>query len=602
MNLQRSKHFILTLVCAGCAVLPGVWLYHNAQPRVLTLHHEITDTIKQLNAVDVRWNEDILKSRLGLNRNYDPLVQATTAQAALVQQLSRTLQSVASDQEAVFFALQTYQDALRDKADLVEQFKSQNSIFRNSSSFISLSLHNLLEALHEQQARSEVAIDALETLKPYIHNLLLGVLEYMSKPQDHTVGFILQQTEALQTLNSPGAFPESLSSILDISLNHVHILLQKEPLLKTLLTEILAFPTSTYLDTLRHTYTLFYERHRTQGERYQTLLFASSAAIVILCTFLGLRWRSRHRIQLLTGMREQLTRELSKTYEELKQSQIRLIQSEKMSALGQMIAGVAHEINTPLAYSRSNVALVHEQLPSLTTLLEEAIRQAELLDAPERDEAALSQQTATVAELARSLRQEDIATEISELLQASLSGLSQISEMVMNLKDFSRLDRKKVDKVNLNAGLDSALMIAQNTLKNKVAVVKKYGDIPAITCAPSQINQVFLNMLVNASQAMADHGMITLTTRATDTHVEVCIEDDGKGIPDDVLPHIFDPFFTTKEVGEGTGLGLAISYQIIEQHGGSISVQSEVGRGTCFTIALPIKPQLDAALTSEEAH
>ena len=177
--------------------------------------------------------------------------------------------------------------------------------------------------------------------------------------------------------------------------------------------------------------------------------------------------------------------------------------------------------------------------------------------------------------------------EMGELLQASVSGLDQISEMVLNLKDFSRLDRKKVDKVNLNDGLDSALMIAQNTLKHKVEVIKKYGDIPPIACALSQINQVFLNLLVNAAQAIEEWGMITLTTMAKGDHVEVTIEDDGSGIPTEALPHIFEPFFTTKDVGEGTGLGLAISYQIIEQHGGTISAQSEVGQGTRFTISLP---------------
>src|SRR5262249_31248423 len=139
----------------------------------------------------------------------------------------------------------------------------------------------------------------------------------------------------------------------------------------------------------------------------------------------------------------------------------------------------------------------------------------------------------------------------------------------VNLKDFSRLDRKKVDKVNLHNGLDSALRIAHNMLKHKVDIVKNYGDIPLVTCMPSQLNQVFLNMLVNAAQAIDDRGTITLSTRTKGAYVEVSIEDNGKGIPDDVVPHIFEPFFTTKGVGEGTGLGLAICYQIVEQHGGT---------------------------------
>ncbi len=172
--------------------------------------------------------------------------------------------------------------------------------------------------------------------------------------------------------------------------------------------------------------------------------------------------------------------------------------------------------------------------------------------------------------------------------------------MVLNLKDFSRLDRKKIDQVNLNEGLDSALMIAQNTLKHKAEVVKKYGDIPPVKCAPSQINQVFLNMLVNAAQAIEEWGTITLTTVAKRKHVEVVIEDDGQGIPEDILPNIFNPFYTTKDVGEGTGLGLAISYQIIEQHGGEISVESTIGKGTRFIISLPLTSDVESKMLETE--
>lgn len=185
---------------------------------------------------------------------------------------------------------------------------------------------------------------------------------------------------------------------------------------------------------------------------------------------------------------------------------------------------------------------------------------------------------------------------MQELLQASLSGLDQIREMVLSLKDFSRLDRKKVDRVNLNDGLESTLSIAHNSLKYKAKVIKYYGDIPLVTCAPSQINQVFLNLLVNAAQAIEGEGTITITTRVKGKHVEVAITDTGKGIPDDVLPRIFEPFFTTKEVGEGTGLGLAISYQIVEQHGGTLTVESAVGHGTCFTVSLPVTPPSEMVL------
>jgi len=162
---------------------------------------------------------------------------------------------------------------------------------------------------------------------------------------------------------------------------------------------------------------------------------------------------------------------------------------------------------------------------------------------------------------------------------------------VTNLKNFSRLDRSKVASFNLNEGLDSTLMIARHELKHH-AVKKNYGNIPPITCSPSQINQVFLNLINNAAQATAaGKGVIQLTTRREGPgHVAVEVADNGKGIPPEVLPKIFDPFFTTKEVGKGTGLGLSIVYKIVEQHGGRISVDSTVGVGTRFTVVLPLQP------------
>ena len=163
---------------------------------------------------------------------------------------------------------------------------------------------------------------------------------------------------------------------------------------------------------------------------------------------------------------------------------------------------------------------------------------------------------------------------------------------MLNLKNFSRLDRSKVASFNLNEGIESTLTLARHDLKNHT-IKKNFGDIPPVTCSPSQINQVFLNLINNASQAIeAGRGVITLTTRRQDVdHVAVEVQDNGKGIPPDVLPKIFDPFFTTKDVGKGTGLGLSIVYKIVEQHGGKISVDSAPGVGTKFTVVLPLAPQ-----------
>jgi len=181
--------------------------------------------------------------------------------------------------------------------------------------------------------------------------------------------------------------------------------------------------------------------------------------------------------------------------------------------------------------------------------------------------------------------------ELEQLLNDGLFGIGQISEVVSNLKDFSRLDRSKVADYDLHDGINSAVRIAQQQLRNRV-VRKEFGAIPHVSCAPSQINQVFLNLLSNAAQATRDgSGTITIRSALLDAaHVAVEVADNGAGIPADVLPKIFDPFFTTKAVGKGTGLGLAICYKIVENHGGKLEVQSEIGVGTRFVLVLPIKP------------
>ncbi|MBK8508292.1 MAG: GHKL domain-containing protein [Candidatus Competibacteraceae bacterium] len=338
---------------------------------------------------------------------------------------------------------------------------------------------------------------------------------------------------------------------------------------------------------------------------YFTILIAYASGLLFLIALIGYRLRNSYRElnvvnKQLTVANETLedrvvqrTKELSNAYNELKQSQAQLIQSEKMASLGQMVAGVAHEINTPLAYCHSNIDLVKEQLPEIIGLFKEFANFPSLLDAPAAEQQNLKEGIATIQDAILTFEREGSFDEINLLLEGSLSGLDQISDMVKSLKDFSRLDQHKVENFDLNRGLDSVLVIANNVLKNKVELIKEYGQLPKISCSPSQLNQVFLNLIVNASQAIENSGIIRLRTLADHHFVNVIVEDNGKGIPEDILPRIFDPFFTTKEIGKGTGLGLSIAYKIVQQHGGKITVHSEVNKGTQFTVSIPISQRMD---------
>jgi two-component system NtrC family sensor kinase len=296
-------------------------------------------------------------------------------------------------------------------------------------------------------------------------------------------------------------------------------------------------------------------------------------------------------MDLLQAMEVQMranNSELELANKQLKSSQLALVQSEKMASLGQMVAGIAHEINTPLGYVQNNVAMGQELFNHVQNMIAayEALADG-LMDehAVEEEIAALMKQ---IVEFRNDMNTREMLGEMNGLMNDSLYGIAQISELVLNLKNFSRMDAASTEAVNLNDCIESALNIGRNVLKDKVQVIKQLSDLPKISCAPSQLNQVFLNLFTNAAQAMEGQGKLYIKSWYADDAVHISVADNGKGIPADNLTRIFDPFFTTKPVGEGTGLGLAITHQIIQKHNGEILVESHIGKGTRFHIKLPV--------------
>ena len=274
--------------------------------------------------------------------------------------------------------------------------------------------------------------------------------------------------------------------------------------------------------------------------------------------------------------------ELTLANDKLVRMRQQLVQAEKLASIGQLAAGVAHEINNPIGY-------VHSNLGSLDKYLADLFR---LLDAYEAAELAMA--NTAEAERLRHLRDavelRYLRDDVPELMRECQEGISRVRKIVQDLKDFSRVDnRDQFEPADLHHGLDSTLTIVNNEIKYKADVVKRYGQLPPIDCLASQLNQVFMNLLVNAAQAMGDQrGTITVTTGVEGDSVWVEIADTGCGIPADKIDRIFDPFYTTKPVGKGTGLGLSLSYGIVQNHGGSLTVCSEPGVGTTFRIRLPI--------------
>jgi signal transduction histidine kinase len=290
------------------------------------------------------------------------------------------------------------------------------------------------------------------------------------------------------------------------------------------------------------------------------------------------------------------TEKLSEAYEDLKESQVQLVQAEKMSSLGELVAGISHEINTPLWYLISNATVLQERLEVLSEFCAIGENMIAAVKAREGVKETVGRGLMDMQKMLKDGMRDDI-DEARDLVQDSIGGLEELTELAQSLKDFSRLDRAQRGDFDINDGLDKALLIAKNRLKNKASVHKHYGDLPTIHCSPSQINQIFLNLLTNAADAIEEHGEIVIQTTADDRRVRVSISDTGAGIPDELISKIRDPFFTTKEVGKGTGLGLSIVDQIITSHGGELLIESEQGKGTTVTIVLP----LVASMSVEDA-
>jgi len=268
----------------------------------------------------------------------------------------------------------------------------------------------------------------------------------------------------------------------------------------------------------------------------------------------------------------------------LQDAQQQVLQADKMASIGQLAAGVAHEINNPVGYISSN-------LGSLKRYSQDMIR---VLGAYEEVERQFG--PAPAVDCVRALKDEvglnHLLQDMPSLLEETQEGLSRVKQIVQDLKEFSHVDEADWQWADLHKGIDSTLNIVNNEIKYKADVVKDYGDLPAVECIASQLNQVFMNLLVNAAQAIPERGTITIRT-ATDSRDWICIaiSDTGSGISPEHMARIFDPLFTTKPVGQGTGLGLSLSYSIVSKHGGRIEVETEKGRGTTFRVWLPVRQQ-----------
>jgi len=286
----------------------------------------------------------------------------------------------------------------------------------------------------------------------------------------------------------------------------------------------------------------------------------------------------RIRTNILLNQRKHLRDEVEKRTLELKNAQAQLIQSEKMASLGQLTAGIAHEINNPVSFTQTSSFALDQDLKDITLLIDKYRSYIQ----------NRKDNVTEIEDFEKSIDYKFLIEAINQSISDIKEGTKRTSDIVKGLREFSHVDQEEMALADIHHGMDSTLNLLKSKFIGNIKLIKNYDQsIGMVNCHIGQLNQVFMNLIINAIDAIEEKGEIVITTKNQDDSVLITIKDNGCGIKEDIVTKIFDPFFTTKQVGEGMGLGLSISHGIIKQHGGTISVESTPGKGTRFDIVLP---------------
>jgi signal transduction histidine kinase len=594
---------VLPAVLAGVAIGALVFLLRMTQSVDSTLHLERLANIRTINNLDVQLNRVMTQARVAsLAEEGEERAVITGQLGAALDAIDKGPKSLHGLSPALDKSLDKFLDTVQSKFELDFDIEARNTVLNqrlvNSVDSIESSV-NAVVAAASPSTRAAVR-DLGEQLKTQL--VVFGVTPSPTNQQD--IQALLGQLDQAAAKQSP-AFKDALQGLRSASTN---VIADKTELV-TKLRDFLDRPTGPQLQSVEQDYTAWYTAQTAKAGRYRLALVAYAALLLGVLAWLGLRLRNSYRDldranagltranETLEAQVEARTHDLSSALENLRSSQAQLVQSEKMASLGQMVAGVAHEINTPLGYARSNTEIVRNALGEVRGLCAAQDKALNLLTAPDATDQAIADALVEAEEQRRSLNPEELMSDLHGLLQDTDHGLGEISELVSTLKNFSRVDRSRNDLFNVNDGIESALKICHNQLKGRIEVVKQYGELPQIECSPSQLNQVFLNLLTNAAHAIEGEGRIYIHTVAEQRGVGIRILDTGCGMSETVRQRIFEPFFTTKPIGRGTGLGLSIVFRIIEDHGGRIDVLSTPGKGSEFVIHLPLRQTVRAKAT-----
>ncbi|APO77116.1 sensor histidine kinase protein (plasmid) [Rhizobium etli 8C-3] len=557
----------LILILVLSASLGGlIWLLRTPDNTLPAFRNDF-ETMRGLEA---QWDSEILSLQLGVSPNYDAVTNAANKLKLGLRGLQNTIaaQRSLSPLAADF---QVYVNTVNEKSRLSEQVKASYAMLRNSMS-----------VLPDAIADSFADPDSLKMDEPtnkrmadLVTEVITGLVSFSTSPTPLLRETVATRIEAAR--KASGSVSPDLQRSLERFLLQVEVATKERQRGNDLILSLSSIPTDTVAVEVQN------QIQMVEGEQsnHYTLLWYVSGLVCVLLTL--------SIVSLLFVLRQNYIKidEENKVLQQVNHDvEERLLQSAKLTALGQMVAGITHEINTPLAYVKAVFEVIKERLTSDPDLAVAQVGEDDDATREKREEMQL-------------------------LLEDGLHGIEEITTLVKTMKNFSRLDKGHIESFSVEEGIESALVIARPQLKYVADIRREFDSVPPMMGSPSQLRQVLLNLIVNAADAMGEsgkRGTLTLRTRITSSDtIEIDVCDDGPGMTEEQISKIFDPFYTTKAVGKGTGMGLSICYRIIENHGGTITVNSKLGKGAVFTITLPRQdekysdfiPQMEADSSDE---
>lgn len=546
---------------------------------------ETTKSIRNLQSLDKNLLLLIYQSRYNSEFDNDELIQTHERISEEFDNLRyEALFSEIENSVKINNAIMKFDDHFRSRQETLQNYIQNNMAISESLINISLLTYQLSD-----ESDNNIAIAAQSV------NLQALIAKINALIYDFVIGENLQETalksdrNKLVELSTQIEFNNSkkASQLLGIFIQDIDTVLNNFEPAQQQFIQLNSLNSSQLLDAIEDQYSNYHNEAITFSKQFRTALLAYGLCLLVALLFFA--WQIRKNYLHLGQQVSDRTKEIKLAYDDLQESQEQLIQSEKMASLGQMVAGVAHEINTPLGYVTSNVEILKVNFKDVQSIINMLGETSDEIRKENRNNKLISQKINKMVNTYVQMEADIVADESVQLLNDGSYGLAEISKLVSSLKDFARIDRQSTEQIDIHTCLDNSVTIASNHIKdNDIKVIKEYSDLAKISCFPSKVNQLFLNIITNACQAMKDTGdTLTISTHKSGDNIMIQFQDQGCGMDENTQQKMFDPFFTSKDIGDGTGLGMSIAYKIIEAHNGKINVESEVGKGTTIDVLLP---------------